>query len=134
MTENPTEEKNVPIAATYEGVLQLALTSRRGQLMKAAKLPQPEDCTAEDIPTLCQNIEKLNGMIGELINLVGEKETQLKRAMEAHEIVEETFDNWQKSLDGIRAGLVVARSTQKEARKIYGELIEEVKELGKGCS
>jgi hypothetical protein len=118
MTEQETV-KNVPIATTYEGVFQLALTSRRGELMKAAKLPKPEDCTPEDIPALCQNIDQLNKMIGELISLVGEKEVQLKRAMEAHEIVGETFDNWESAIRSV-----------KEARQIHEEFIEEIHDLG----
>ena len=124
-------EKTVPIATTYDDMVQLALISRRGELMKSAKpfLPKPENCTEADIPTLCQSIERLNSMVGELISLVGEKENKLTRAMEAHEIITESFENWQDSLDSIRGQLVSARSSHKEARKTHQEFIEEIESL-----
>lgn len=119
----------IPISTTYEGLLGLALTTRRGGLMKAARLPKPEDCTVADIPTLCQNIEQLNNMIGEIISLVGEKETKLNLAMEVHEIIEESFDGWEESLNSIHSQLASARSKHKETVATYQEFIEEINSL-----
>jgi hypothetical protein len=114
-----TEAQGKPIAATYEGMLQLALAGRRGSLMKAAPLPKPEECTEEDIPVLCKNIESLNTFIGELIDLVGEKERKLNLALEAHAIRTEGLDDMLETLDSMRAQIISVRDES-------GELLEEM--------
>lgn len=119
MSEQTEETKTIPLATSYEGMLQLALGSRRGNLMKAAPLPKPEECSEEDIPVLCKNIESLNTFIGELIDLVGEKERKLNLALEAHGIRTEGLDDMLETLDSLRAQII-------SVRKDSGDILEEM--------
>ena len=51
MAEEKTEER-IPVATDFNGALEWALTSRRGELLKIAGVPKASDLTDQDIVNL----------------------------------------------------------------------------------
>jgi len=63
MTYKTSEKRSIQFNPTYKQALEIAMTTRRGSLLKAAPLPNADDQVPRNIPGLCDQIEYMNELI-----------------------------------------------------------------------
>jgi hypothetical protein len=83
--ESEGEALSIPLCPDFASAMQWAMLSRRGSLLKAAPMPEPEQLTGADM-------EQLRDILAGLIDILGHRERQLMAAAEDLQCVEEMLE------------------------------------------
>lgn len=105
-TGPPGETKTVPICANPGMAIQVAVSARRGQLVRAGGVPKAADLNDEDI-------NKLFGVIEHLIDELGATEWWLKGEQEIRRDLEREMESL---LESIRSAKQTGNHALREAR------------------